>query len=220
MTARNSSISQPSPEEARPLILMYHGTLAHRNGMDIAIHALAMALQTVPHLRLDIMGRGEQLPVLKDLAARLGVSDNVIFSDPCPSDKIVDFVAHGDVGIIPYRSDGFMELVLPTKAYEYAWMCCAMITSDNRALRSMFRPESVLFCDSSLPESFAKAIIDLYQHPERRAAMVASAAEDYQSYQWEVMARRYQRLLASLSRKGEQEGEQYTATSDSEIAVE
>ncbi len=217
---RNSSISEPSPEEARPLILMYHGTLAHRNGMDIAIHALAMALQAAPHLRLDIMGRGEQLPILKDLAARLEVSDRVIFSDPCPSDKIVDFVAHGDVGIIPYRSDGFMELVLPTKAYEYAWMGCAMITSDNRAIRSMFRPESILFCDSSLPGSFAKAIIDLYQHPERRAAMVASAAEDYQSYQWEVMARRYQRMLVSLSRKGEQEEEQYTATSDSEIAVE
>jgi glycosyltransferase involved in cell wall biosynthesis len=198
---RDSSDSTSVPDEARPLILMYHGTLAHRNGLDIAVRALALALPIAPHLRLDIMGRGEQLPMLKELAALLGVSDRVIFTDPCPSEKIVDFVAHGDVGIIPYRSDGFMELVLPTKAYEYAWIHRPMIASDNRALRSMFRPESVLLCDSSHAGRFAQAIIDLYQHPEKRAAMVAAAAGDYESYQWEVMARRYCQLLASLSRK-------------------
>lgn len=207
---REASVPTAVPVETRPLVLMYHGTLAHRNGLDIAIRALALALPDAPHLRLDIMGRGEQLPVLKALAAQLGVSDQVVFSDPCPSEKVADFVAHGDVGIIPYRSDGFMELVLPTKAYEYAWMRRPMIASDNRALRSMFRPESVLYCDSSRPESFAGAIVDLYQHAEKRAAMIAAAAEDYQTYQWEVMARRYCQLLISLSRRSGVEEENYS----------
>jgi hypothetical protein len=49
-----------------------------------------------------------------------------------------------------------------------------MIASDTRALRSMFRPESIVLCDPSRPESFAEAIIDLYQHPEKRAQMVAN----------------------------------------------
>ncbi|HLI05173.1 MAG TPA: glycosyltransferase family 4 protein [Ktedonobacteraceae bacterium] len=198
---RDFSTSPSVPDAEHPLILMYHGTLAYRNGLDIAVQALAQALPVAPHLRLDIMGRGEQLPALKELAARLGVSDRVTFTEPCPSEKIVDFVAHGHVGIIPYRSDGFMELVLPTKAYEYAWMHRPMIASDNRALRSMFQPESIYRCDCSLPESFAEAIIDLYQHPEKRADMVAAAAEDYQAYQWEVMARRYCQLLTALSQK-------------------
>lgn len=219
-----SSRRYPLPAESiktpQPFIVMYHGTLAERNGLDIAMRAMAMARKSVPDVRLDIKGRGEQLPVLKQLATDLGISDAVVFSDPCRSDEIVDFVVHGDVAIIPYRRDGFMDLVLPTKAYEFAWMHRPMIASDTPAIRSMFRPQSIMLCDPLKPEEFAEAIIDLYQHPEKRAAMVANTAEDYEPYRWETMSQRYQQLLVSLSRKGEQEGEQYTATSDSEIAVE
>jgi glycosyltransferase involved in cell wall biosynthesis len=192
------SAYKPSNEKARPFILMYHGTLAGRNGLDTAIKALALARREVPRLRLDIQGRGEHLPVLKKLAKELGVDDQVVFSDTCPSEKIVDFVVHGDVGVIPYQCDGFMELVLPTKAYEYAWMHRPIIASDTYAIRTMFRPESIYLCDPTRPESFAEAMIDLYQHPEKRATMVANATEDYMPYRWEIMAERYQHLLTCL----------------------
>jgi glycosyltransferase involved in cell wall biosynthesis len=80
-----------------------------------------------------------------------------------------------------------------------------IIASDTIAMRSMFRSESVAFCDSSSPESFAEAIIDLYQHPEKRTRMIANAAADYEPYRWELMAERYQQLLVSLSHKQAQE---------------
>lgn len=193
-----------SAKQGQPLILMYHGTLAERNGLDTAIRALALARRVVPQLRLDIQGDGDYLPFLKQLVVELGVSDSVVFSGICPADKLVDFVVHGDVGIIPYRRDGFAELVLPTKAYEFAWMHRPIIASDTRAIRSMFRSESIVLCDSSKPESFAEAIIDLYRHPEKRAFMAANAAQDYMPYRWELMAERYQRLLVSLCQKQEQ----------------
>ncbi len=191
--------------EMRPFIMMYHGTVAERNGLDTAIRALALARRVVPQLRLDVQGRGEYLLVLKRLITELGLSDNVVFTDPSPFEKIVDFIVHGDVGIIPYRCDGFTELVLPTKAYEYAWMHRPMIASDTCAIRSMFRPESIILCDPTKPEDFAEAIIDLYQHPEKRLNMVANAYEDYKPYRWEVMAKRYLQLLVALCGKQEQE---------------
>lgn len=197
----------------RPFILMYHGTLAERNGLDIAVRALAIALKSVPYVRLDIKGRGEHLPTLKSLAEELGIADHVVFTEPCPSAEIVDFVVHGDVGIIPYRKDIFMELVLPTKAYEFAWMHRPMIVSDTRAIRSMFRPESLVLCDSTQPASFADAIIDLYLHPEKRASLILHAIEDYEPYQWEAMASRYQQVLANLAWGKEQEKQQYVVTS-------
>lgn len=199
-----------APKDEHPFILMYHGTLAKRNGLDIAIRALAIARQAIPQLRLDIHGRGEQVPFLKQLAVELGVKDRVIFTSSCPPDELVDVVVHGDVGIIPYPYDGFMELVLPTKAYEWAWMHRPIIASDTPAIRSMFQPESIALCDPSKPEDFAEAIIDLYQHPEKRARMVENAARDYMPFQWELMARHYQQLLSSLSRKEAREGKDYS----------
>lgn len=205
---------QPSApaQEDRPLILMYHGTMAHRTGLDVAIRAFAQARQVVPNLRFDIQGRGESKPALKQLAEELGVGDAVVFSDPCPSDKIVDFVAHGDIGLIPYRVDGFEELVLPTKAYEFAWMQRPMIASDTRGIRSMFRAESLVLCEPDNPEAFAVAIVELALHPEKRAALVANASIDYLPYRWETMAERYQQLLLRLSRK--QAGKQQQAISE------
>lgn len=201
---RNLSSSTASEGE-RPFILMYHGTLAKRNSLDVAIRALALARRFIPQLQLDIQGQGEELPALKRLSAELGVHEHTVFCDPCPPEKIVDFVTHGDIGIIPYPCDGFMELVLPTKAYEFALMRRPMIASNTSAIRSMFRPESIVLCEPSNPESFAEAIIDLYQHPEKRERMVAYAAEDYLPYRWELMSTRYQRLLACLSCKQAQE---------------
>lgn len=194
--------SASTPLESRPFIFMYHGTLAKRNGLDTAIRALAIARRSVPQLRLDIQGSGDHLPYLKELVVALGVSDSVVLADSLvAAEELVNFVVHGDVGIIPYRCDGFEEYVLPTKAYEYARMHRPIIASDTCAIRMMFRPESVCLCDPSKPESFAEAMIDLYQHPEKRAVMVANAAEDYMPYRWEIMAERYLRLLASLTRK-------------------
>ena len=201
---RNLSFSTAS-KEGRPFVLMYHGTLAKRNSLDVAIRALALARRVIPHLQLDIQGQGEELPALKRLAEELGVREHIVFSGPCPPEKIVDFVVHGDVGIIPYPCNGFMELVLPTKAYEFALMCRPMIASNTPAIRSMFRPESIVLCEPSNPDSFAEAIIDLYHHPEKRERMVAYAAEDYLPYRWELMGLRYQHLLDSLSCRPVQE---------------
>ncbi|MGZ3626757.1 MAG: glycosyltransferase family 4 protein [Ktedonobacteraceae bacterium] len=186
---------------SNPMILMYHGTVASRNGLDIAVRALAKARQEVPHIRLDIKGRGEFIPLLKQLAQKLGVGEYLVFSEPCQPEELVDFVTHGDVGIIPYRNDGFMELVLPTKAYEFAWMHRPMIASNTHAIRSMFRPESIALCDDSSPDSFAEAIIELYQDPEKRMTLAINAADDYSPFKWEAMSERYRILLRTLSKK-------------------
>jgi glycosyltransferase involved in cell wall biosynthesis len=195
----------PSPfdaaKDAQPFILMYYGTLEERNGLDIAIRALALALKETPRLRLDVRGGGGHLSYLKRLCVELGVDDHVQFSPSSTMDTLVDFAIHGDVGIIPYRTDGFADLVLPTKAYEFAWMQRPMIASNTHAIRSMFRPESLILCNPTEPESFASAIIDLYQHPEKRKLLVANAAQDYEPYRWEFQAQRYQQLLALLARK-------------------
>jgi len=168
------------------------------------VRALALALPRAPRLRLDIMGRGEYLPEVLKLAESLGIANHVTFAEPCPSERIVDFILHGDAGIIPYRLDGFAELVSPTKAYEQAWMQRPMIASDTVAIRSMFRPGSLLLCDPNSPESFADAMVQLCENRELQRTLIERAAEDYVPYRWEQVSVEYQALLAALSGRAEQ----------------
>jgi glycosyltransferase involved in cell wall biosynthesis len=195
----------------RPLILMYHGTCSKRNGLDTAIRAFARARAMAPHLRLHLRGEGDSLSRLKQLAETLGVADGVSFFPHGSLDTVADFVAQGDIGIIPYPADGFMDLVLPTKAYEFALMRRPMIASDTPATRSLFRADSIRFCEPSNVEHFAQAIVELYHHPEKRAYLVASAEQDYRKHRWEVMAERYCQLLSSLA--GESAGSRPVAVS-------
>jgi glycosyltransferase involved in cell wall biosynthesis len=193
------------PTAERPLVLMYHGTYAPRAGLDIAIRALVKAHTKGPYLRLHLKGSGgPYIPSLKQLAQELGATEYVVFLPGGPVDEVVDFVVQGDIGIIPYRADGFADLLLPTKAYEFALMRRPMIVSNTLAMRSMFRPESVMFCEPSNVDSLAEAIIDLYLHPEKRAQLVAHAEQDYMPYRWELVAKSYQQLLASLISENEE----------------
>jgi glycosyltransferase involved in cell wall biosynthesis len=192
-------VGDATPE--RPIVLMYHGTMAARNGIDTAIRAFAKAHAVAPYLQLHLNGDGEALPGLKQLAKELGVADQVVFFPRRPLHKLADFVSSGDIGIIPYPTDGFMELVLPTKSYEYAQMRRPMIASDTIAIRSLFRPESVMLCEPANPDSFAQAIVDLYQHPAKRAELMDNATQDYAEFRWEFQAERYRALIASLAEK-------------------
>lgn len=211
----------PPPNATRdpdqPFIVMYWGTLAERNGVDTAVRAVALACQDVPNLRLDIQGMLALTAPLKRLAEELGIGDHVRFRDSVPSERIVDFVVHGDVGIIPYRCNGFAELVLPTKAYELAWMRRPIIATDMVGIRSMFRPESLLLCTPEDPQSFADAIVALYRDPARAERMVAAAAEDYEKYRWETASVEYTALLARLSGRPSADAPDAPAA---EIAVE
>jgi glycosyltransferase involved in cell wall biosynthesis len=184
----------------RPLVVMYHGTCAARNGLDVAIRAVAKALASAPHLMLHIRGNLEAGSDLKQLVRALNIADRVVFLPRGPLETLADFVAQGDIGIIPYPSDGFMELVLPTKAYELALMRRPIIASDTVAIRSMFSPASVMLCEASNVDAFAQAILELYWHPQKRAELAESAEREYLRFRWELMADQYRHLIASLAK--------------------
>jgi glycosyltransferase involved in cell wall biosynthesis len=202
------------PAQDNPLVFMYHGTMAARSGLDTTIRALALALPRAPHIRLDLMGSGDAIPSLKRLAEELEVADRVRFLPSAPTaERIVDFVVRGDVGIISYPVDGFMDLLLPTKAYEYAWLSRPMINSDTPAMRSMFSPGAAALCAPSDPAAFAAAIVELYHHPAKRVQMAARALADYEPYRWEAMGKRYVELLAALTGRTVAAGMMAEATS-------
>ncbi|HKT38484.1 MAG TPA: hypothetical protein VJR48_08930, partial [Ktedonobacterales bacterium] len=72
------------------------------------------------------------------------------------------------------------------------------------AIRSMFRPGSLLLCDPNSPESFADAMVELYESQELQRTLIERAAEDYVPYRWEQVRAEYQALLATLSGRAEQ----------------
>jgi glycosyltransferase involved in cell wall biosynthesis len=202
MNVADEGIFSPSARNARPpdgvFLLLYHGTVAHRYGLDIAIRAIAQVADRVP-AHLLIHGNGDVLEELKALTRQLGVDDHVTFSTShLSTPELAKLVGSADVGIVPNRSDIFTDGILPTKLMEYAAVGIPAIASRTPAIARYFDEDMVRLVEPGAVDDLAEAILDLYRDPgacERLAAGIRRFAEA-QSFQHQ--AETYLRVVRAL----------------------
>ena len=189
----------PSPLEA-PFVIVYHGTLARRLGLDIAIEAVARARQDIPRLEFRIIGAGEERGALIRLRDRLGLQSIVTFSaDFVPVEKIPDLIDDADIGIVPLRISGGTDIMLPTKLLEYVSMGIPCITPRTGTIARYFDDGMVQFFEAENPDALAVAIVTLYRDPERRESLSRQATERFgKTYRWTEHKKVYTDLVQRL----------------------
>ncbi len=182
--------------------LVYHGSVTHRYGLDLALHALDMVRRDVPEVRLTIFGRGDGMPEVEELIERLGLADLVrVREDVVPREDLPDIIASGDVGIVPYRNDVFTDGIVPTKLMEYAAMEIPCIAARTTAIDSYFRDAMVEFFEPGDIEGLADRIRQLRADPERRAQLARASVSFTRRYSWEQVGPEYVALVRRLSER-------------------
>jgi glycosyltransferase involved in cell wall biosynthesis len=189
----------PKPAGA-PLVLVYHGTLARRLGLDVAIEAVAKAKNQIPALELRIIGAGEERGALIDLRDRLGLQNVVTFSDGfVPVEKVPSLIDDADIGVIPLRISGGTDIMLPTKLLEYVAMGIPCIAPRTGTICRYFDDRMVEFFEAENADSLAAAILTLYRDPERREALSRQATERFgRTYCWTEHKKIYTSLVSRL----------------------
>ncbi len=95
-------------------IIAHVGALRAWNGVDIAIAALAQLSGAL----LLVAGVGDIEADLRELAARKGVADRIVWLGQVPHEDIPHILAASDVAVAPYPPVAGFGLS-PTKVYEY-----------------------------------------------------------------------------------------------------
>jgi glycosyltransferase involved in cell wall biosynthesis len=192
--------SLPSKPEDAPFVMVYHGTLARRLGLDIAIEAVYKARNTVPRMELRIIGAGEEREQLIALRDRLELQDVVKFSEGfVPVEKIPAMILDADVGLIPLRISSGTDIMLPTKLLEYVTMGIPCITPKTGTICRYFDEDMVQFFEAENADSLAEAIIALYQDPSKRIALSRNATERFANiYNWSAHKKIYINLVERL----------------------
>lgn len=75
-----------------------------RKGQDTLVKAWPTVLAELPSARLLLVGDGPNRTAVERLAARLGVSDSVIFTGSVPWDEVPAYTDAGDVFAMPCRT--------------------------------------------------------------------------------------------------------------------
>ncbi len=187
------------PREA-PFVMVYHGTLARRLGLDIAIEAVALAKKSIPLLELRIIGAGEERDRLIGLRNNLGLQEIVTFSDGfVPVERIPAMIDDADVGLVPLRISSGTDIMLPTKLLEYVNMGIPCIVPRTGTISRYFDERMVEFFEAENVESLTSAILKLYRDPEKRARLSQEANVRFgNKYKWSAHKKVYTNLVARL----------------------
>jgi glycosyltransferase involved in cell wall biosynthesis len=193
--------SEPRSHVNGAFTIIYHGTLAQRYGIDVAIRAVETARERIPELRLIVHGSGEYQNELAALAAQLKLEQHVQFSRRSLSTmELADLIRTADVGIVPNRNDIFTDEILPTKLMEYVALGIPVIAARTRAIAAYFDETMVQFFDPGNVDDLANRIVSLHNNRARLADIIRSSDTFNQKHNWAAVAAGYGELVDKLRR--------------------
>lgn len=178
--------------------IVYHGTIAHRLGIDLIVRAMARAAAKVP-AELWIYGAGDYLPEALALSSELGVDDKIHFSRSFfPVEQIPAIVSDMDLGIIGNRRNlACDKYMLPVKLLEYVYLNVPVVAPRLGVISRYFDDSMVRFYEPENVEEMANAIVYLYEHKDERECIALAASMFYQKYNIQAQANRYLDLLTA-----------------------
>jgi glycosyltransferase involved in cell wall biosynthesis len=186
----------------RPFVIMYHGSLVERNGLDLAVDALARIRGSVPHAELRVYGwRTPYLDRVMDSVEKNGLHDVVRYLGPRSLEQLVQEIRVCDVGVIPNHRNIFTELNTPTRIFEYLALGKPVIAPRAAGIRDYFDDASLLFFELGDAEDLAKRIEFAASHPVETAEVARRGERVYFEHNWTEERRRLLRLVARLLNK-------------------
>ena len=179
--------------------MAYHGTITRWYGVDLLVQAIGLLRAQGRQARAVILGEGDQLETVRELAAELGVGDSVSFSNRyLPIEEALRAVAGTDCGIISNRPSEINRFILPNKLFEYIALGIPVVSARLETVAAHFDDDDVTFCRPGDPASLAGAIA--WVMDERAAAMQKSVRAQARAelYRWDRSRISYLDVLHDL----------------------
>ncbi len=180
--------------------LIYHGTVAQRFGIDIAIRSLALLQEKIPDSELKIFGFYDEdyKAKLNELISELNLGKLVHLNGRESLENIYESIKNSDIGIVPYRSDDFMQLALSTKMFEYVASGIPVVASRLRPAEFVFNDRCISYAAPNEPKEFAENIENLCLNPELKKSLVENAFTAHNKVSSEVMSKLYLDTVRNL----------------------
>lgn len=179
--------------------IVYHGTIAHRLGIDLIVRAMAKVVTRVP-AELWVYGAGDYLPEVLALSSELGLEGKAHFSGAFfDVEKIPEMVCGMDLGIIGNRRNLACDTyMLPVKLLEYVYLGIPVIAPRLEIIKYYFDETMVRFYEPENVEQLADAIVELFHRRDARERQAHEALNFYQRYNSQAQAELYLHLMSRL----------------------
>jgi glycosyltransferase involved in cell wall biosynthesis len=198
----------PSPllaREGRVPVLLYIGTLADWQGLEVVLKALPKILES-QSVRLQIVGRGRsrQRKFLEKQIHKLGIEAHVTIQPAVPHHEVPALIAESDICIAPLglNDRNVTQGACPIKVLEYMASSRPLIASNMPIVRELVREDvdALLFSPND-PDDLARQVVTLLNDFELSKQLSDSATERALSkFTWHESQKKllkvYDKLLA------------------------
>ena len=195
-----ASRPQETPVGNGAFRIVYHGTIAHRLGIDLILRAMERVVDGIP-AELWMYGAGDYLPEALALTSQLGLEGQVHFNRQFfPVEQIPEIVCGMDLGIIGNRRNlACDQYMLPVKLLEYVYLGVPVIAPRLAVIQRYFDDTMIRFYEPENVEQLAASIVELYHDREERERLARSASSFYQQHNIKAQAEQYLDLLTESS---------------------
>lgn len=158
------------------IVLGFIGSFYAYEGLGMLLEALPKILAAEPRVRVLLVGGGPEDANLKQIAARLSLSDKVRFTGRVPHEEVQRYYDLVDVLIYPRLPMRLTELVTPLKPLEAMAQGRLLVASDVGGHRELIRDQEtgVLFRAGDVDALVAK-VLDLLSNRQRWPQMRTAA---------------------------------------------
>lgn len=186
---------------SKPFVIMYHGSMVKRNGVDLAVDALAQVRERIPNAELRLYG--EHTAFLDQVIGSLrdkGLQEAVHYLGSKSLEELVPAIDECDVGVIPNHRNLFTELNTPTRIFEYLSQGKPVIAPRSAGVTDYFEDGSLVFFELGNPKDLARKIEYVFSHRSEVTEIVKRGQAIYRRHPWEMEKLRLAALVAGLLR--------------------
>jgi glycosyltransferase involved in cell wall biosynthesis len=178
----------------------YVGGIAKTEGLDLILRAAALSRETIPELRVLIVGGGGELEKLRALAKDLNLEDICELPGPVPPEKVGEAYRRIDLFIVPRVRGRVTEIVTPLKPLEAMNNGCLVAVSELGGLLELVEPgRTGLAFEPENAGALSELIERVHSNSDDFEA-IRAAGRDWvrRERNWTGVGKKYRQLYAQL----------------------